>query len=433
MAKTVLVLGGYGLVGLPIVKRLIKEGFVVKAVARNRLTGEQLETRCSWIEQDIAKLRTPSAWGPLLVDVDLVVNASGALQSGLSDNVRALQQDSIIALVGACEDLDVEIIQISAPGADANATTEFMRTKAAADQRIRSSSLNWVILKPGVVVAPAAYGGTALLRMLSAVPTFLPIVYADARMTTVSIEDVVDAVLMAVDGRIPAGTQISVVAPEVHDLEGVVLLFRRWLGVPAPVKIFRLPRWFAGIAGLSADGLGWLGWRSPLRSTALRVLEDGVLADAQEYARYAGRPARSLQDTLSEMEATVQERWFAQLYLAFPVLLAVLSGFWLASGIIGLVSLHAAAEHLVVNGFSEGMARLNVVLGSIVDISLGLAVLFRRTARPACFGMIAVTLTYLAAGTFLSPELWVDPLGPFVKTIPAAALAWVASILVKTR
>ena len=33
---------------------------------------------------------------------------------------------------------------------------------------------------------------------------------------------------------------------------------------------------------------------------------------------------------------------------------------------------------------------------------------------------------YLAAGTLTAPELWLDPLGAFVKAIPGVALALVA-------
>src|SRR3712207_7866036 len=43
--------------------------------------------------------------------------------------------------------------------------------------------------------------------------------------------------------------------------------------------------------------------------------------------------------------------------------------------------------------------------------------LFRSTHRAAALGMVAATLAYLAAGTLIAPELWLDPLGAFVKTI----------------
>jgi hypothetical protein len=47
--------------------------------------------------------------------------------------------------------------------------------------------------------------------------------------------------------------------------------------------------------------------------------------------------------------------------------------------------------------------------------------------------MVAVTLGYLAAGSIAAPDLWLDPLGPFVKTVPAAVLALVAMAMAEER
>jgi len=59
--------------------------------------------------------------------------------------------------------------------------------------------------------------------------------------------------------------------------------------------------------------------------------------------------------------------------------------------------------------------------------------LVRRTMLLAALGMVATTFAYLAAGTVLTPDLWGDPLGSFVKTLPAALLALVAAALAAER
>ena len=67
-----------------------------------------------------------------------------------------------------------------------------------------------------------------------------------------------------------------------------------------------------------------------------------------------------------------------------------------------------------------------VVAGALVDILLGIFTIIRRWSRFALLGMIATTLAYLAAASALRPDLWLDPLGPLVKTVPAAILALTA-------
>ncbi len=37
--------------------------------------------------------------------------------------------------------------------------------------------------------------------------------------------------------------------------------------------------------------------------------------------------------------------------------------------------------------------------------------------------MVLVSAAYLAGGTFLRPDLWLDPLGPYAKILPGALLA----------
>jgi hypothetical protein len=129
----------------------------------------------------------------------------------------------------------------------------------------------------------------------------------------------------------------------------------------------------------------------------------------------------------------VQERWFARLYLALPLALAVLSLFWLASGLIGLWQWRAAAALLAPADLPDGLAPALVGAGSVTDIALGLAVLVRPWARAACLGMAGLGLAYLALGTILTPWLWADPLGALVKALPGIALALVTAAMLEER
>ena len=61
--------------------------------------------------------------------------------------------------------------------------------------------------------------------------------------------------------------------------------------------------------------------------------------------------------------------------------------------------------------------------GAIVDVGLALAVCLRATAPSALKGMVLVCTCYLVGGSIFRPDLWLDPLGPFVKILPAAMLA----------
>ncbi|WP_245468094.1 MULTISPECIES: DoxX-like family protein [unclassified Mesorhizobium] len=133
------------------------------------------------------------------------------------------------------------------------------------------------------------------------------------------------------------------------------------------------------------------------------------------------------------MPAHAQERWFARLWLLKPVVLAVLSLFWLFSGVVGLVRHDAAPDILISRGLPGTLAFGMVVAGSIADIVVGVAVVARPFARSALMAMIAITLLYLAAAAALAPDLWLDPLGAIVKAVPVLCLVLVALAILEER
>ena len=428
----VLVLGGYGLIGLEIVRALGRDGHEVIGFGRSEATGRRLAPDVAWRTGDLRRLTKAEDWAGHLAGIDAVVNAAGALQDGPRDDLRAVHDTAIRALVAACERQGVgRFVQISAPGAVGEARTAFLATKAAGDAAVRASALAWTVLKPGLVIAAGAYGGTTLLRMLAAFPVVQPIVLADARVQTVAGSDVAEAVRAVLAGDVPARRDYELVEDGVHSLGGVVAAVRRWTG-RAQARQVELPRWLGFAMARGADLAGWFGWRSPLRTTALKALADGVTADAESWRAAGGFPLKSLEQTLAALPATAQERTFGRAQLVFPVLLLTLAGFWLASGLIGLWQ-REAAEAVLAGRMGQPMAQALVGAGIVADLLIGVGLLFRTWVRRAAWASILVSLGYLAAGTVVTPELWADPLGPFVKVFPAMALALAVAALVEDR
>ena len=114
---------------------------------------------------------TPAAWQPLLHGIDAVVNCVGVLQDGLRDDVQRVQLDGTRALFDGCVRAGVKrVIHISAIGAEPDGPSAFSRSKAGAEAYLKELALDWVILRPALVLAPAVYGGTAMLRGIAAFP-----------------------------------------------------------------------------------------------------------------------------------------------------------------------------------------------------------------------------------------------------------------------
>lgn len=430
----ILVLGAYGFIGIALARALQAAGHEVTGLGRDPAVGPRVLPSIAWVCADLARLRTAADWAPLLANVDAVVNAAGALQDGPRDDLERIHHVAIASLAEACAAAGtIRLVQVSAPGARADATTDFMRTKARAEDAIRRSGGDWVILRPGLVLGAQAWGGSALLRTLAAFPVVQPIALPDKRVQCVALDDVARVVVEAVEGSIPSRTAYDLVENAPHPLREVVSRIRAWLGVPPPRVVISFPDGVVALVSRLADALGHLGWRSPLRTTAVRALEAEVIGDPAPLEAHRGRPLASLDELLAARPAGAQERLTARLQLLLPVLVATLAAFWIASGLIGLADVERAARTLSDSAVPASTARAFVVIGAVVDIALGLAVLRRRWACAACLGMAAVSAVYLAAGTLLTPGLWLDPLGPFVKVVPAALAAVVAAALLEER
>ncbi|MEP2474248.1 MAG: NAD-dependent epimerase/dehydratase family protein, partial [Paracoccaceae bacterium] len=203
--KTVLVLGAYGLVGSGIARRLARDGHNIIGFGRDIDIGRRVLPNIDWVTGDLQFLTDDAAWAPFLSDIDVVVNCSGALQDGPADDLEAVHHHAIAALAQACALADVKIIQISATGAQLDASTSFLASKARGDAAIQQSGARHVIFRPGLVLAQNSYGGSTLLRMLAAIPIVQPIALPDAKIQTVGLDDVAEAVSAAVTDKIPDG------------------------------------------------------------------------------------------------------------------------------------------------------------------------------------------------------------------------------------
>ena len=426
------VLGAYGLIGSAVTRRLLEAGHRVTGVGRSDTTAKAAHPDISWHIADIGAMSVDD-WQALCADADAVINASGALQDGARDSLDAIHVTAPVRLAKALAGSDTRVVQISAPGVSTEASTAFFRSKARGEAALRSADLPLVILRPTLVLAPAAYGGTALLRAGAALPGVVPNVLPDSTIACVHIDDLSQAVLDAVEGRLPAGTDVDVTGAGAESLTDLMRRTRAWLGLPKARVTLPVPAFALKLLTKAADLTGYFGWRSPLRSTALQALDDGVAGDPAALPNAGGKACRDLDAIFQTLPRTVQDRWFARSYLALPVVILGLSLFWLASGLIGLVQLPEATSVLTSRGIGDSTAIAAVVGGGLLDIALGLLILIRRYAKAACLGMILLSLGYLAAGTLLTPDLWADPLGPFVKVLPAILLAWITLGLLDDR
>ena len=164
-------LGASGLIGRFITDDLRVRGFHAIGVARHLAPSQK--TSAFDLELPIMSLDAASLARLFRErEIDVVVNCLGVLQDGPGSDTGAVHRDFVERLLAAIRDSGraVRLIHISIPGAADEDRTAFSVTKREAERLIAASGIPYAILRPGFVVAPSAYGGSAMLRALAAFP-----------------------------------------------------------------------------------------------------------------------------------------------------------------------------------------------------------------------------------------------------------------------
>ncbi|MEF0943939.1 SDR family oxidoreductase [Rhizobium sp. BR 362] len=426
----ILVTGATGFVGSAICARLIEGGHELVRVVRPGTASAAAAG--SSVEIDLARASEPANWRHHLEGVEAVVNCAGALQDGIGRNMSAVHSRAPQALFRACEQLGIRrVIHFSAVGIDRRQPSAFSRTKLAGDTVLMTMDLDWIILRPAVILGEAAFGSSALFRGLAAMP-YLPSMPDTGKLQVVQLDDVVETVVRFIDKKAPSKLSLEIVGPQALEFDEVVARYRRWLGW-SPAKRYMLPRPLASLLYRLGDLAGLLGWRPPVRSTAAKEISRGAVGDPRAWTVATGIRPLSLDDALAKRPVSVQERWFAKLYFLKPVIFGLLPLFWISTGVISLTSGFQHGIQLMLAGGAGTSAAASVVAGALADIAIGCAIAFRSTARWGLWGAILLSLFYAVAGTAILPALWKDPLGPLVKIWPILVLHLVALAILEER
>jgi hypothetical protein len=221
--------------------------------------------------------------------------------------------------------------------------------------------------------------------------------------------------------------------PQKITLSGVIDQFRFAFGT-AEYPRLTMPKFMLDLGARLGDLASRLGWMPPMRSTAIAELRRGVTGDPLAWIAATGIVHKTISQMVGQRSATIQDKWFARLFLIKALVIASLAIFWIASGFIALfISYRAAAAILSAHGFPPSLVAPVTIGTSLMDMTIGILIAFRRSCATGLIAGIAVALGYMAGTAMLTPDLWIEPLGALVKTGPAIALMIVALLTLDNR
>ncbi|WP_299197201.1 SDR family oxidoreductase [uncultured Amphritea sp.] len=411
----ILLTGASGFIGQHLYIRLRQEGHRVVAAIREAEQFKMVFADAETIAVDYSRDHSANAWLPRLSGIDIVINAVGIIQQTAFQRFSDLHQKAPSALFDACELAGVRrVMQISALGAEAGATSQYHQSKFAADQHLAAKALDWAILRPSIVYGPGAKS-TGFFRALAALPV-TPLVNAGEQLIQpVHIDDLVTAVIVCIEEELAVKAEIDLVGPEPLSFKAYLQCQRQWLGLGdlRPLSIpYRLARPLVKMGGLLKIG--------PVNSESLDMLIQGNTAPVAPLVEHLGFIPRSVENELKRTPSQVADRWYAGLYFMPGVLRGCIALLWIMTGLCSLL-LYPEVKSLDIlsqAGIEGVPATLSLYMGGAIDLLLGLAMFSNRWMKPALIGQLLLTVTYTLIISCLLPELWLHPFGPVTKNLP---------------
>lgn len=255
------ILGGTGMIGRTLASRLVSEAGGQAGTVRI-LTRSRLRAQALWMLPGIEIVETPTLDDATLESAlkgcSAVVNLVGVLQSRSGRPWGPDFDEAHVKLSGRLSRAMTRagvrrLVHISALGAQTDAPSMYLRSKAAGEAALRGSrDLDLTMLRPSVVFGPEDQFVNLFARLSKMLP-ILPLVTPHARFQPIHVEDLVTAVVSCLNKPQTIGQVYELGGPEVFTLYEIA----HWAGVYSghPRPILPLPDALAYLQALVFEAM----------------------------------------------------------------------------------------------------------------------------------------------------------------------------------
>jgi NADH dehydrogenase len=247
----VLVTGGSGFVGRHLVRTLIRDGFDVRALARDNSAappGARL------VRGDVTD---PASLPAAIEGVDAVVHLVAIIAERgpqTFDRVNVGGTRNVLEAMGAWG-VD-RIVHLSALGASRDERFPYLRSKWLGEEAVRASDRVFTILRPSVLHGEGAGFFRPIVWTLRWAPVYPMVARGTTRFSPLWIDDLGRCVAASLRGE-QTGATLDLGGPEVLDFSDIVRLVMETLGKRR--RIVNTPVWaarpFAAVQALRREPL----------------------------------------------------------------------------------------------------------------------------------------------------------------------------------
>lgn len=409
----ILILGSSGFIGSHLKTELLKSGHQVISSGRKNYFNE-----ADFLTIDLTEISEGSDIFELkkkLTTVDLVINAAGIIAETKTQSFNQIHAHAPSILFSLCRDLKIKVIQISALGADAEASSLFHLSKRKADDFLINLNIPSAIIYPSLIFGKQGKSAELFTQMSS-----LPIIFipdsGNQKIQPIHIDDLVNIVKNIVDHFPVRCQKFFAVGPDVLEFKQFLNLLRISLNL-RPALVIHLPMIFISFCAFCFEKIGF----KLINRDTVKMLSRGNFAHENQL-QLITYPAQIKVNRFIDQE--MRENVF-NLKIRVICILArfAVAMVWIWTGIVslGIYPISESLQLLGQVGLTGKFALFLLYFASLLDLFLGLLLILKKR-KILYILQLLVICSYSLIISFKIPEFWIHPFGPLLKNIPLVVL-----------